>query len=350
MLKVFIVLLTFVPFIESYLTWYWVQKARKNKKYPSNYQGIPQFCCQTFSGNQNQLNAPNYHEFDQETSTQGPQPIPLYNGLMLSGIAGLPDNTYIKNGYQDYNGNFVAMKLFKNPYYIHWDAEKDEQWRSKTKSEYFENKIPGFDLIMPASVVVSAATAFGLETLFRLNVPAGKPLMYCRRDAYDLAQLPIIFNEKVYDCLLGESILVSDFSWTRKPVEDGDHEIMRQCDESEESCPKIYSKNGILLSKTDIYCDSTVKIGNTKMINCFDGYLHPSLASRIPVFKTESSTTEKNLSFAAQVHVTILKMLGRYEVLEKSTEATTRSYIYHEQHGAVWVPRALRISRDFISL
>ncbi|KAL7042496.1 hypothetical protein ACKWTF_001160 [Chironomus riparius] len=113
------------------------------------------------------------------------------------GSKGLPENSYISKDdykYKESNG-FLISSLIN----VRWNQEKDKKWRESTRAPYFENKIPGNQEKIPASAIVGAAKAFGLVSLLPLNVPPGKPLMYCGNT--DLIQSQIrINNEATYVC------------------------------------------------------------------------------------------------------------------------------------------------------
>lgn len=243
-----------------------------------------------------------------------------------------------------------------------------------------------------------AATAFGLATLLPLKVPANKPLMYCGNTALIQAEIRIE-NGLVYRCRNGtfearcpkivenatvvdnsksdEISTVTFFDNYKENVEDQniklnieeeyfDDTTVENIEESElnstesnsTNCEKrkiicdeeeiqkgIYCKNGTLFSAKEIFCNSTTILKATKsnktieILNCYKGKLSENQASFIPTTTdqapTTTTTTEKSYSIGAQMHIFMLKLLGKHQILEKK-----KNEIKEEPK---WTPEALEI-------
>lgn len=277
----------------------------------------------------------------------------------------MPANTYISNNYygsqQRSSGfsGFLTKALFYGTGLHHgylwgsgrWNDDDDRKWRSTTKAPYFENKIPGADVILPASAVVGAATAFGLVSLLPLNVPANKPLMYCNKKSSEMSQAHILINGNVYECI-NETITISNYEClqlsneTNESTSDESVELANNstssCNEKSFQCDgdeNIFCRNGTLLSQNDIFCNSTTFINGTAnlnqsiILNCYEGKLAESLVGFIPT--TEAPTTPKSLSFPAKMHVFLLRVIGKEYVIIKPPPATP------EPNDLQWIPEAL---------
>jgi hypothetical protein len=216
-----------------------------------------------------------------------------------------------------------------------WDDQEDHNWRATTKAPYFGNKVPGSEVILPAAAVVGAATAFGLVSLLPLNVPINKPLMYCKKETEDLAQAKILINDIVYECYENE-IIMTDFDCfkvfarnsnprTKRGVCLGDQTPL-QCGFEE----NIHCIDQTLLSRSNVYCNSTTKVFEQELINCYEGKLDTKKSSFIPTPK--KNMEENSFSLAAQIHIFLLKMLGKGEIFQKP-----------EPSDDDWLPEALTI-------
>jgi len=211
--------------------------------------------------------------------------------------------------------------------------------------------------VLPAAAVVGAATAFGLATLLPLNVPQGKPLLYCNNT--ELAQTQIKLNETVYFCN-NQSIAMSCPRTSDNGTVDECLNKTMECDVTDsKSAGGVYCTNdGTLKSTESIVCDSTTILNGTNVnetstiLNCYYGLLPETMASFIPTQTTEApvtTTTEKSLSFGAHVHVFLLKLIGKSEALEKQTttaspiEEDPRLLAAAERNETVWIPEAITI-------
>lgn len=335
------------------------------------------------------------------------------------GSGGLPGNTYISNNYygsQQRSGfggsGFLTNALFfgagmhggymwgnrnsHNDNYNrrNWNEEEDRRWRSTTKAPYFDNKVPGSDVILPAAAVVGAATAFGLISLLPLNVPSQKPLMYCNQNASDILQTQILINGNVYECI-NDTITISNFNCLKltsnqnitnslnettttttttesTPVdnyttssifESSTNSASNSCEEKSKTLhcdgdESIYCVNGTLLSRNDIFCNSTTFINGTvnlnqsmMILNCYDGLLAERQVASIPTTTTTqapTTTTEKSLSFKSKVHVFLLRLIGQGDSMKKPETTTTTEEPEIPRQSVdetlpVWVPEALTI-------
>ena len=203
---------------------------------------------------------------------------------------------------------------------------------------------------MPAAAVVGAATAFGLASLLPLNVPVNKPLMYC--NTTDIAQTQIKFEGNIYFCA-NNSIAIS---CPRSVLSDNttfdeclSENKTLQCD-LKDNVENVYCTNGTLLNREATMCNSTTMLNGTNanettpILNCYPGSLPENLAAFIPTEAPITTTTEKQLSIGAKMHVFFLKLIGKGDVLEK--KATTISPLDENPRlasEAKWIPEALTI-------
>ena len=188
--------------------------------------------------------------------------------------------------------------------------------------------------------LTGAATAFGLVSLLPLNVPPGKPLMDCGNT--DLIQSHILIDYfKMYACNNKEIQISCRMNYESKA---GCKNEKMQCDlQDEGSSENLYCSKGTLLSKVRIYCGSKIDLNKTvTVLNCYEGELPKSQASFVPTTTTTTDlplfTTEKSLSFGANVHVFLLKLMGQSDALE-----TTTPEIYQFSDYNTWHPEALTI-------
>ncbi|CAG9798086.1 unnamed protein product [Chironomus riparius] len=279
---------------------------------------------------------------------------------------GPPEDSYIYNNfYKDWDSNkFLINSLFygvgmkktgpeetkKNydsigleDFYRRWNDEQDKEWRTSTRAPYFENKIPGDQKLFPASAVVGAATAFGLVSLLPLNVPTGKPLMYC--GTTNLIQSSIRINDiDNYVCRKRTLFKVTCKTDYQKKLEDKCEMKEVECDLDDKVSRKFYCIHGTLLSTMSIFCNSTTSVHKNKLnkqsiIKCYEGQLPKSQTSFIPTTTSTTefpitSTTPKPLSLSANVHILLLKLMGKSDVLEPET--------YLSSESNAWRPIALQ--------
>ncbi|KAL7042501.1 hypothetical protein ACKWTF_001165 [Chironomus riparius] len=239
-------------------------------------------------------------------------------------------------GYDD-NSNFNDK--------IRWNKNDDKEWRATTKAPYFENEVPVENKILPASAVIGAATAFGLVSLLSLRVPTSKPLMYCGNT--NLKQLPIQIFDEIYICKNDKFEISCEENYRNQsnfncPIQEMKCDIM-----DEDIKGNIYCKDGTLFSKLDIFCDRTISINETDeaitFLDCHEGSFPKHLASFIPTTTPRSTTTHapKPLSISAKAHIFLLKLMGKFEVVEKKTPTTTETYPF--PNFDAWHPEALTI-------
>lgn len=233
------------------------------------------------------------------------------------GNSGLANNTYIYNNYYgDGSTNetdFLTRALIGSE--RRWSIEEDDAWRDTIQASYFENKVPEVEMVLPAAAVMGAATAFGLTSLFPLNVPTGRPLMYC--NSSHVEQNPIRLSGRIYSCSDGEFVV----SCPRFLQDDGSLFDNEDCSGKSKILPcdlinqmsvlsiktGIYCKQGTLLRIHQTYCLSAlasfrrtevagVLVTETiNIIDCHDGQVHPRQASfiTIPIRKMTEWEKEK---------------------------------------------------------
>lgn len=203
---------------------------------------------------------------------------------------------------------------------------------------------------MPAAAVVGAATAFGLASLLPLNVPVNKPLMYC--NSTDIAQTQIKFEGNIYFCA-NNSIAIScprsvTFDNTTFDECLSQNKTL-QCD-LKDDVENVYCTNGTLLNRVATMCNSTTMLNGTNtnettpILNCYPGSLPDQQAAFIPTEAPITTTTEKQLSIGAKMHIFFLKLIGKGDVLEKK-ETTESPFEANPRLSseAKWIPEALTI-------
>ena len=122
-----------------------------------------------------------------------------------------------------------------------------------------------------------------------------------------------------------------------------------QCDlKYDEIEGNIYCRNETLFSKTNIFCTSTTNIAGRietmTILECSPGDIPENLSSFIPTttpspYIITTTTTVKPLSFSAKAHVFMLKLIGRFDVLEDETSADLHSFSGFRP----WYPEPLKI-------
>lgn len=169
-----------------------------------------------------------------------------------------------------------------------WSLEQDLNWRETVQSSYFANKVPDSGNILPAAALIGAATAFGLATLFPLNVPAGQPLMYC--NPRNVVQNSIKIDKRAYACLDGK-LAVTCPRFLQKDESGSDS---RSCYETTLDC----STSRRFISNGDvIYCSDGISVNETKLyIGCHRGGLvHRKQAAFIPRPKHKMTEWQKKM-------------------------------------------------------
>lgn len=184
-------------------------------------------------------------------------------------------------------------------------------------------------------IITGAATAFGLATLLPLNIPANKPLMYCNHK--NIAQMPIQIDDSIYTCV-GDKIVVSCAI-----VNERCFSRIMECD-LKNNFESLSCTNAMLISRMPIVCDSTRirDTPNLTVLDCFEGELSEAMAAFIPT--TTKAPSVKGPSFGAIVHVFLLHLIGKGEVLKKEISATklsTDQAIPMRENESPWIPEAL---------
>lgn len=166
-----------------------------------------------------------------------------------------------------------------------------------------------------------AATAFGLRSLLPLNVPLRMPLIYCKRSEYQMKQATIELDGESYFCRKDKFIISCS----------GDaHECLL-------SSTKLFFCDGALRSNLHIFCNATRYISRKmgEVLECHYGKLKSEAASFIPVkvplpsASVNEKSSSSSLSFAAQMHSLLLKLIGKHDVDEVKE----------------WIPEALIMPR-----
>jgi len=174
--------------------------------------------------------------------------------------------------------------------------------------------------------------------------------MYCGNT--NLNQLAVQINDKnIYTCNENSFEIVCKDNFR--------NQLSYQCMNKKVSCDlkydeiqgNIYCKNGTLFSKTNIFCISTAtiagRINTMTILECYEGNIDKKhFSSFIPTttllpFLHTTTTTVKPLSFGAKAHLFMLKLMGKFEVLEE--ENPTAPEIYQLSSFPVWYPEALTI-------
>lgn len=214
--------------------------------------------------------------------------------------------------------------------------------------------ILGSESYLPAAAVVGAATAFGLTSLLPLNVPSTKPLMYC--NTTEITQTQIKLEDNIYSCVNNSIAMSCPRSLENSTIIDACANKIMECD-LPESLENLFCTNATLVSRSGTLCNSTIVLNGTNVnetttiLNCYPGLLADKLTAFIPTTTTEAplvTTTEKNLSLGAKIHVFFLKLIGKSEVLKKETTTVAPSIeddprLGLKENETAWVPEALTI-------
>jgi hypothetical protein len=183
--------------------------------------------------------------------------------------------------------------------------------------------------------------------------------MYC--NVSEIAQTNIRLDDNIYSCG-NKSIGVSCPRLFENTTIDECPNKTLSCDVAE-GLENIFCTNATLMSRASLVCNSTTILNGininetTTILNCYPGSLPEKLASFIPTTEAPvEATTEKSLSFGAKVHVFLLKLIGRSDVLEKKETTTVLPPITEEDprlalmgNETAWVPEALTIPPEVIS-
>jgi hypothetical protein len=103
-----------------------------------------------------------------------------------------------------------------------------------------------------------------------------------------------------------------------------------------------------VFNRKNLFCNETITVNEASLgsiINCYEGYLPKSQASFIPVKTTVppvTTTTEKSLSFSANVHMFFLRIIGQSDILENTTTLKPKTISKVSQFATekVWAPEA----------
>lgn len=151
--------------------------------------------------------------------------------------------------------------------------------------------------------------------------------MYC--DQPNLVQSRMRFDDKIYFCQNYQIIHIS----CPRSVEDNvvDNCLAKpkgmECDSN--ASADIYCISYTLMSRYDTFCDSIFEVdfentNEAKVLNCYLGVLPRKTAASIPTstFRTPfqapvETTTEKDLTMAAKVHLFFLELIGKEIVIDK---------------------------------
>lgn len=199
---------------------------------------------------------------------------------------------------------------------------------------------------------VGAASAFGITTLLPLNVPVEMPLMNCNETIS--AQIPVKLRGEIYSCGADNAILISCPRTTF-----GDR-VFDECRSKNQKLPcdsvsvigPLFCENSTLYSVTPIVCESTsssaitfIAEGTTMtvtetILNCFYGQFPDPLASFVPT--TEEPVTDKSLSLGAKIHVFLLTIMGKNDVLNAEASEIKQTQVL-PPNATPWIPEALTI-------
>jgi hypothetical protein len=169
--------------------------------------------------------------------------------------------------------------------------------------------------------------------------------MYCGNA--DLIQSKIrINNEDTYVCNKNKIEIscrvLSIFRNVKNEFYKGCVNEVMQCDLKNGIIENIYCSEGTLFSRSNMYCgESRNDIYAGSILDCHDGKLPKNQTSFIPTTTSTTeypifTTTPKPLSLSANVHIFLLKMMGKSEVLETTTQ---ESFPYPDSNA--WHPEAL---------
>lgn len=184
--------------------------------------------------------------------------------------------------------------------------------------------------------------------------------MYC--NITFIAQTQIKLDDNIYSCTnqsvaiscprsLDNETIIDDCLSSNKTMECG----------LEDPATNLYCTNGTLISRMPIVCNSTTVLNGTNVnetttiLNCYHGQLPDKLAAFIPTTSTEApvtTTTERSLSMGAKIHVFFLKLIGKGDVLQKTTTTTTPAPVEDDPrlglkaNETAWIPEALTIAPD----
>lgn len=175
--------------------------------------------------------------------------------------------------------------------------------------------------------------------------------MYCGNT--NLTEVPIRINsDEVYTCK-DDKFVISCIQKFKNPTGYICSDKILECGGNNEN---IYCSDGILMSHSDMYCDSTSSFndGETKILNCFEEHLPIYSASFIPTTSSKSeeptsptTAMPKELSLGAKTHLFLMNVMGKSIDLEKQ-ETTTMSALSIQEYPfevrGAWHPEALTMS------
>lgn len=169
-----------------------------------------------------------------------------------------------------------------------------------------------------------AATAFGLRSLLPLNVPPRMPLIYCKRSEYQMKQATIELDGEFYFCRKDKFIIGCSISSRN----DNGHECLS-------TSTKLFFCDGAIRSNLHIFCNATRYTSRVmgRTLECYYGKLKSESASFIPVKvtpplpSTSAVKVKSSLSFSAQMHKFLMKLIGYSSEIESD--------------AMEWIPEAL---------
>lgn len=187
---------------------------------------------------------------------------------------------------------------------------------------------------------VGAATAFGLVSLLPLNVPPNKPLMYCNKTL--ISQTRIKLDDHIYSCV-NEKVAISC------PIILENKTVIDKCLSSRETMEcglevpstNLFCINGTLISHAPVVCNSTTvfyKTNEVTVLNCYRGKMLEIFSAFIPT-TTKAPLTERQLSMGAQIHIFFMKLIGKGNILEKTSTSGDDLQLAERR----WIPEALTL-------
>lgn len=249
------------------------------------------------------------------------------------------DTRKYRGGYRNY-GNSAGASSGGS-----WGYDEEKKWRHTTKAPYFQNRIPGGMMSLPAAAVLGAATAFGVYSLLPLSVPFGRPLLSCNTTTIN--QIDLMLNDNIYSCVNESVILACPLTTDEKvylslSTENSSEissEPIPQCNEEPLICSdlkdfsngKLNCRNNTLISHVRIFCNSTFTRNTTgvygnetrTVLQCYQGILPRSkmvfVPTKLPTVNdtNENSVTQKTPEFWEIPYLSANKSESEYELQDE---------------------------------
>lgn len=155
-----------------------------------------------------------------------------------------------------------------------------------------------------------------------------------------------MFNGTIYSCFEG-SVIMTTCPKDMSNLMVGDCKQKKlECDDKFENT--LWCMDGILTTNIDVVCNSTFEFSyvyarsNETILECFEGSYPENLASFVPT-TAKPATKQGELSFAANAYLLILRLLGKADFLDSTTEAPI---VKDPREGlkegeTPWVPEAI---------